>query len=405
MRICHIWDADYPWDVRVEKVTRALSEAGHEVHIVARNKRADAEVEELEDATVHRLRPIANRRLNTATSFPAFFNPRWLSRINEVARAISADVLLVRDLPLAPAAIRIGKRLGIPVALDMAENYPAMVQAVWDAGRHHASDYLVRNPRLVRAVENWVLPRVDHTFVVIEESRDRLVAAGVPAERVTVVLNTPPRARLAEPSRDHTARGVFRLFYLGLLEAPRGIAELIRGVGIARSNGVKVELDLVGKGREDERFRSLAAELGLLDSGVSFHGFLPYTEGLAVMRQADVGVVPHYANESWSTTIPNKLFDYMSAGLPVLTSDVRPVARIVRDTGAGIVYRDRDVDDAARAIAELSDAGVRATLGRAARQAVADRYHWEWDAQRLTTALEHLVGTWRTRSTTVQKRP
>ena len=37
MRICKIWDADYPWDVRVEKVARSLTEAGHEVHLVARN--------------------------------------------------------------------------------------------------------------------------------------------------------------------------------------------------------------------------------------------------------------------------------------------------------------------------------------------------------------------------------
>src|SRR5947208_16013784 len=38
MRICKIWDADYPWDIRVEKVATSLSEAGHDVHLVFRNE-------------------------------------------------------------------------------------------------------------------------------------------------------------------------------------------------------------------------------------------------------------------------------------------------------------------------------------------------------------------------------
>jgi len=38
MRICKIWDADYPWDIRVEKVILALIEAGHAVDLVCRNQ-------------------------------------------------------------------------------------------------------------------------------------------------------------------------------------------------------------------------------------------------------------------------------------------------------------------------------------------------------------------------------
>src|ERR1700749_2904625 len=107
MRVCKIWDGDYPWDVRVGKVARSPTEAGHEVHLVARNRQRLPERERLSEADVYRLRPwrLLGKRLDDATMFPAFFNPRWLYTISKTARESNADVILVRDLPLAPSAI------------------------------------------------------------------------------------------------------------------------------------------------------------------------------------------------------------------------------------------------------------------------------------------------------------
>src|SRR3954468_7297078 len=69
MRICKIWDGDYPWDVRVEKVALSLTEAGHEVHLVARNTHRRPIREKLAEAQVHRLRPWwpLGRRLDAIT--------------------------------------------------------------------------------------------------------------------------------------------------------------------------------------------------------------------------------------------------------------------------------------------------------------------------------------------------
>src|SRR4051794_24494648 len=124
LRICKVWDSDYPWDVRVEKVVGALAAAGHEVHLVARNRARRTERERVVDTEVHRLKPwgFLGKRLDAASSFPAFFNPRWMRAIFRTARATRADMILVRDLPLAPTAIWAARRLGIPVMLDMAEN-------------------------------------------------------------------------------------------------------------------------------------------------------------------------------------------------------------------------------------------------------------------------------------------
>ncbi|MGH7632436.1 MAG: hypothetical protein ACRENC_01805, partial [Gemmatimonadaceae bacterium] len=107
LRIVYLWDADYPWDVRTEKICATLTSAGHDVHIVARNRARRPLIERMPEGTVHRMRPWlwAGRRFDVALGFPAFFNPRWRSTLRRVLRSVRPDVLIARDLPLAPAAI------------------------------------------------------------------------------------------------------------------------------------------------------------------------------------------------------------------------------------------------------------------------------------------------------------
>jgi hypothetical protein len=89
-------------------------------------------------------------------------------------------VIIVRDLPLAPTALWVGRGFGVPVVLDMAENYAAMIQDIWRTGRAGRWDFLVRNPKAIAAVERYVAPRVDHVITVVEESSTRVAALGVP---------------------------------------------------------------------------------------------------------------------------------------------------------------------------------------------------------------------------------
>jgi glycosyltransferase involved in cell wall biosynthesis len=325
--------------------------------------------------------------------FPAFFNPRWASAIYGTARRERADVVLVRDLPLAPTAIAVARALGVPAILDMAENYPAMMQSLYDNRVQRPWDALVRNPRAVRAIERWVLRHVDHVLVVVEESRDRLVALGLPADRITIVGNTPPLDRVETTTAHAHVQGDLHLNYLGLLEAPRGLGVVISALARCRARGLSVRLTVIGTGRERTRFEQEARDLGLDESTIRFMGYLPNAEALRLVSEADIGLVPHQATESWNTTIPNKLFDYMSAGLAILTSDARPAARIVRETATGEVYSGTDPDAMVAAIERLVDPAVRSVCGQRGRSAVATRYNWEADAARLLAALDATVAT------------
>ena len=390
MIVCKVWDSEYPWDVRVAKIAQTLSDASHIVHLVARNRTGGPAVEHLSECIVHRLStiPSIGRRLNDLSMFPAFFNPRWFRLIWRTASQQHAGLILVRDLPLAPTAIWVGRLLRLPVVLDMAENYPAMIRAVWETGRRRPTDILVRNPSIVRLVEQYAVRHVDHVLVVTEESRDRLLSEGIPEHRITIVSNTPHRSRIDQYQNANQDRGAaLRVFYLGLLEVARGIGVLLEAVARSVKRG-PITLDIVGAGRDESLFQDQAARLGLGPDVVRFHGFVRNQEALAAMGAADVGIIPHFADEAWNTTIPNKLFDYMAAGLPVVTSDAAPPARIVRSTGAGVVFRDRDADDLARALERLRDPERRKACGMAGRAAIASVYHWEKDAAALLAVID-----------------
>jgi glycosyltransferase involved in cell wall biosynthesis len=112
---------------------------------------------------------------------------------------------------------------------------------------------------------------------------------------------------------------------------------------------------------------------------------------LAVTAAADVGVIPSRKTAQSNSTIPNKLFDYMAAGLAVLTSDTAPCSRIVRETGAGEVFRAGDAADLAAAVRRLADPAVRRIAGEAGRRAVLEQYNWERDAAVLLDVVERVA--------------
>jgi glycosyltransferase involved in cell wall biosynthesis len=392
LRVVYVWDADYPWDVRTEKMCATLSSAGHDVHIVARNRAWRPVRERLPEGTVHRMTPwkLLGRRVDGVLGFPLFVSPRWRTLLDRTVRDVGADVIIVRDLPLAPTAIAIGRRRHVPVVIDLAENYPAMMRMIFEARRQRLVDYVVRNPAAVALVERYCLTRADRVLVVIDEMAKRLARLGVSPDRIDLVSNTPPRERaeVDPPARRLAPGAPPNIVYLGLLEVPRGLGDLLDAVALLRDEGLPVRCTIVGKGRDAALFHRQARTLGLGEESVRFLGYVDRETAMAAVRDADIGVLAHHMNEAWNTTIPNKLFDYMAEALPVLSSSVTPFARIVRETGAGEVFEAGSARSMADAIRRLADADRRIACGAAGRRAILARYHWERDTEVLLRGLE-----------------
>jgi glycosyltransferase involved in cell wall biosynthesis len=371
-----------------------LQQKGWCVDVVARNKRNLIGRETVDGAEIHRLPTIRllGRSLNGLLSFPAFLNPRWIKHIWRIARQTKPDVILVRDLPLAPAAVWVGRLLKTPVVLDMAEDYPGLLRALWENKVAKPMDRLVRNPTLASFVERWVLGKVDGVVCVIEESAARVRSLGVAEAKVTVVRNTPMTIEAMSKRRSDQGSGAELLIaYLGLIERHRGVHDLVRAVAECRRRKWPVRLVIVGDGVGLSEIHALASELGVLDGTVELLGRLENRRALDVIAKADVGAIPHVPCAAWNSTIPNKLFDYMSLGLPVLASDVLPVQRIVLQETCGVCYRSGDIIDLVSKIEELRSSSARARMAAAGVAAVKGRYNWTVDSERLNAALRHAI--------------
>lgn len=395
MRVLILYDGDYPWDVRVEKMARTLAHAGHAVGILARNRSnrpREEGVEGLRGVTLYRL-PHGGR-LEPLLGAPVPLHPVWLRETLRVARAFRADRILARDLPLAPLGLLVARRTGAEAVLDFAEPYPEALRSNWQFDRLGGLDRVVRSPRLADLLERWVLRQQPRVLVVCPEAGLRLQRRGLAADRWTVVHNTPEPDWFGSTGSGRAAPvegEPLRLLFTGILVGDRGVEVAIEALArlpeVAPGLPTTV-LDVVGEGPARSRYEEAARRLGVADR-VHFHGWVPHRELPGFWSRADLGLLPFHRCSHIDTTLANKLFDYMAAGLPVLASDAPPMVRVLGETGAGAVFRSGDPGDLAAAAARLlADESERRRMAEAGRRAVHERYSWPHDAERLLAALE-----------------
>ena len=397
MKALYLWDSEYPWDIRVDKTCSTLVSRGWEVHLVCRNRKRQPTEELYRGVFIHRISylPESAGRLNDIYTFPLFISPVWIAKLAHVVREQAVDVIIARDLPMALAAVIVGKWFGVPTILDMAECYPELIRLKWQFEPFQLRNVIIRNPVLADFVERIVISSVDHIFVMVEESRDRLLAMRCRDSKISIVSNTPPKGKFALapasfPGSLAQNRGKLILLYVGLLNYSRGLDTVIRALGEYVKQHQDVFLVILGAGNAKDELVDLSRHLRL-DDYIGFEGWVDNELVPEYVASADVCLVPHHRCSHWESTIPNKLFDYMAAGKSVLASDVTPVKRIVDETTCGRTYRDYDVHDLVDSLRRMRDVVVRAEFGLNGQRSVNDRYNWEVDADRMLNAIHEVA--------------
>lgn len=392
MKVLMVWDGDYPWDVRVEKICNSLADEGAEVHLVSRNSKDLPRKELVGKINVRRVfsMPGFGRAFNAALTFPAFFSPFWLWEIYKTAKELKPDVLIARDLPMALGAVWVAKILNIPIIFDMAECYPEMLRCIWKFESFRVQNILVRNPFFADILEKAVIKNVDLVWTMIEESSDRLMKFGLPSSKAIVVSNTPPLAQEKAAFFESKNSNCLRVVYIGLLNPSRGLRTLVEAAALLKSKEFDFVVTVAGAGKDFEHLKNKVNELGL-DKKVHLIGWVEHGEIRKILSEADIGIVPHYACGHWDNTIPNKLFDYMSASIPVLVSSAKPTARVVEETKCGLVYESQSAEDLAEKIMQMSDEAKRRFMGESGLLAVKNRYNWDFDKRVMLSSLSALA--------------
>jgi len=391
MNILHIWNSDYPWDIRVEKINDALLENGHNVSLLCRNLEGQKPQEHYRGIEIYRLPTVAKHLpvLNSLVSVPVYFNPYWKKRGFQVVEIAKPDLIIVRDLPLALMAISLGKKYSLPVVLDMAENYPCMYQALLQCDKYNLRNYIIRNPYAAKLVERVVIQNITKIVVVIEESKQRLVSIGADPNKIVIVRNTPPDdviypRYIPEKVDDEEFCGGqgFRLLYNGYTNPPRGILHFVEQFPNLLQRFPDLKLIINGKGMHDNKIHRAIQNLNMKKS-VFHKGWVSHEDKLRYLYNCDVGLLPYFLTSHWNTTIPNKLFDYMAMKKPVLATRAIPTARIVSETNCGLIYDRENLDDLCEKLEILSDVKRRKYFGDSGYEGIVSRYNWNRDKQHL----------------------
>jgi glycosyltransferase involved in cell wall biosynthesis len=374
----------FPPDIRVEKEAMVLAAAGHEVLLLCRGGASQPAEEAVGPVRVirHRVHPGAAvlRKLDSMRFLVTMDSPWWRHAMESLVTEHGAEALHLHDLPYAPSLVAAARATGVPCVLDLHENYPAAI-ALW--GRRRLSRLWFSPARAAR-LERRIVRKVNRVVVVVDEARDRVIGLGADPERVVVFGNTESLATVpAEPLALDFSRGL-RLVYVGGIAPHRGLDTAIAGFALVLAERPDAVLTIVGDGESLEQLKRQAAELGLGEA-VRFTGRLPREAAMAHIAEANIALVPHLRSAHTDATIPHKLFQYMALGRPVLVSDCAPLARVVRQTGAGLVFRSGDPNGFAARIAELGEPSAAEAMADAGRSAVLDRWNLEAEAP-------HLVG-------------
>ena len=371
--ICILTTVHDPFDSRVfHKEACALARAGFAVTLLGQSA-PDRIIDGVKFKPLPP-RPPAHRAWRRWFRLPAVW---WC------ARRERADAYLLHDpeLTLVGLLLKLERRR---VVYDVHEHVPfAILDKEWI-------------PRALRRPAAWAYDRYERT---IASQFDAIIAAyeqiaeRFPNANPVIIRNLPERAQWqpATPGRTTTNGGVIAI-YAGAVQADRCILELVRAANLL-DPALRLEMWIVGRFAREDYAQEIAQEVARhADSRVRLIGQVPHEDMPALLAQAHMGLMSLRPQPNQERNWPIKLFEYMAAGLPILTTDNPFWLQL-----AGACAFPVDItqpEDIARGLTILaSDAARRTEMGRAALARVAELDAWEDQAAQLVAPFSRLICT------------
>lgn len=380
MRICALAYTNYASDPRVRREAEALARAGAEVTVLALRRPGEPDQETLAGVSVVHL-PVLRHRGGGARgyllSYAAFFlrAAGYLS-----ARPRRFNLIHVHSIPEAMVfAAVVPRATGCPVLLD-----------VHDLTSDLYTNRLGTAPRAVRAAERLSLSFADAVVTVHDQYRDLIVDRGVPASKVSVVLNTPDERVFGAPRDPVWSEGDLRLVYHGTFLERYGLGALVEALPAIRERVPGATLELYGDGDYREEIERRISRYGLENAVTLSAGAVPVDQIPALVAGAHIGVVPFLDGPFTANILPTKLLEYVLMGIPAVVARNQVVEAYFEEDTVTFV-RPGNVDDVVAAVEALWRDPSKA-IEKARRAQVALREHsWEREQERFRSLVEGMV--------------
>jgi glycosyltransferase involved in cell wall biosynthesis len=224
-------------------------------------------------------------------------------------------------------------------------------------------------------LEKFFIGFTDFLFLV-DESRYKQIE-GSNIKNLQYIYNSPPD--LDDIKSEYSNHSVISLFYAGVLHRTRGLEYVVRSI----ENVEDIKLTFAGEGLCKQWIKNKSEF-----ENIKYIGYLSYDKVIEETMRSDILFAfydPNIPNNKYAS--PNKLFEAMMCGKPIIVSDDSSMATIVRKEDCGIVIPYGNIQSVKNTILKLrDDEELRMKLGKNGRKAYENKYSWNIMEKRIIKA-------------------
>lgn len=361
LKICQLSSVHPPDDIRIfHKMSATLAAAGYTVTFIVPSASRDTSWNK--GVKIVGLKPIQGR-LRRMLLMPI--------RVLIAALWEQADAYQFHDPELIPVGW-ILKLFGYKVIYDVHEDVPAQILT---------KDYIPRPLRqLVSKIAFWVESFSARVFTHIITATPA-IARKFPTAKTTVVQNFPILNELTLAASPPYTQRPKNIIYVGSISRIRGILEMVNAMSMVNAQHHAV-LTLGGKFGTESLRREAASQPGW--ERVKFRGQMSRQEVAQSMAEARAGLVLFHSSPNHDEAQPNKLFEYMSAGIPLIASDFPLWRQLIDSVQCGILVDPKNPKAIAQAINWiLEHEEEAAAMGQRGKHATETIYNWANESKTL----------------------
>lgn len=293
---------------------------------------------------------------------------KTVKKVFEKAKDLNSDMYHIHDPELIPIGLKL-KKIGFNVIYDAHEDLPKQLLS---------KPYLNKPAKIIlsNALEKYqklICNKFNYIITATPYIRDKFLKIN----KNTVDINNFPI--IGELFNDIPwSEKKDEVCYVGSLSSIRGIKEIVKAMEYLEN----IKLNLVGTFNEKLIEEEVKSYNGW--QSVNELGFMHRTGVSNVMKFSKVGIVTFYPLPNHIDSQPNKMFEYMSAGLPVIASNFPLWKEIIEGNNCGICVNPLDPREIAEAISYIITHPVEAQkMGQNGKNAVLEQYNWGIEEKKL----------------------
>ena len=324
-------------------------------------------------------RPYASHRMKLLFEKGPLFYAEYNTRLFFFLLFHRANLLLSNDLDTILPNWFISRLKGIKMIFDSHEYYTETPE-------------LVNRPKVQRVwkrIEGFVVPKLDEMITVCDSIADLFREKyGV---KCHVIRNIPPRKALP-PKGDKVALGLPTDKHLLILQGSginiqRGAEELVQAMSFLDD----CFLMIIGGGDVLPILKQMVEDLNITDR-VRFFPRMPYQQMMAYTQLAELGFcLDKDTNLNYRFSLPNKLFDFIQAGVPIVASHLTEIEKIITKYDIGLFIPDHDPKSIAETIREGLENVERRSVWKKGLVKAAEELCWENESKALMEIYSHYL--------------